>query len=1559
MKRYTMRQHAISTSLVVGLLISILCAPLISANNSTISSDTNWSGTIILDSDIIVSSGSTLTIEPNTIVDGGDGFAIEVYGTLVAESSYFFSSAQPTAQSSHGQGLWQGLVIKSGGSATITDVEIQNTNVGIKSEGTLIVDNLTVIDSYLGVKNYGTANIEEFHAESIDYEGIMNSGNLVLSLANISNASSGIQSSGTLEVTNSNFSQVGTVIGANSGEVFADNLGLKDVSVGLSSVAGVKFSASNISGVDVSLLIDMANSDDFVVSSVEVSGDILAKSNDASQTKISDVEFIVTNSGQTPVVEQSCIGTCIIENIVMDNSAKGISFTGNGHHMLTNSTINAEQYGIRSANQASLFVDNVTVNSQHNGIIIRDSNSHFHGENTIEMSGTSAIGLDILGGTHQFENMRIAKAYDNGDTTSIGAQFWYTDISLQNLTTENYSTGLTMRDVNLSASFVANIGGNSIGTEIIDSYASIHSISTQYQDSGVILRENAQLSTYQWVAQLHDQPLQVGIASVVYALDFTTVNTNPSYSDASGQGTLYYGENQNLDISCDNSDYFVMTNVKFTDMSNNPVEALINVNTFEFESNENGEVYLPLISQGSIVVATVSGTGVNQVLLGGIQDQVVQIPVIPDGDWIISGIQSISLESIVGARTLNGNLVIEDNAVLRLTNLDLVLASGNSIVLRDNAQIIAINASLDADVIFVNDSALISGNDASHHLEINAAVQWNCFDLTNTNNLFFSGALNLGPGCHLAVENAEANGELTIPNDSSFTIISSLTVSVVDRGVPVSGAIIEFKSADYYTDNSGEVVIKSTARLVDSNGDVLGSNENILLKFDNFNELITWNTSSSKIHQFIVSSLDTNDILAGDVTLESRWSPYYLEQDLTIPIGKTLSIMDGVAVRISDGVAITIFGTLEASSAVLSSTGLGDRWSGLVMESQYANLFLDQTTLLEASPSIMFSGGNLVVDGGTISRSASSRALIEVNEQVGGSFSLSNMRLTDGSGSCIDIIESTIQLYISNVEFYACNGPSIRAENANVAIDNVVIGEGSSDGLVLSSISGTIENIDALEFNGAGNILKLDYINNDLSISNIVGTVGGSPGIAGSNNRALNIDLINLTGAPAIDFDYSSGIISDITLAGNGFGTAIISHHGRYSDSLRLHGLDITNYAVGIDLHADGPDTASPLTVNNAIISASTSLSIEDYPMQITNADITGDAEISGAINVDFIDSQVTPQVSIYDGASVSFYQTIEFLANYLDILKPTKFDISVMYSNGTTDIFQIEDTMGELAVKLATRYAQPSFDVTLQSIEIIAASVGHPIESMTMTYNQLTQLDSPIVFTLRDNQAPEINSVSPTEFDTIMQSIPFVSTIDATDDYDSSSQLNYHWIITDNTGSEVYTASLGNDTNLITLVLPGSYLLKVVVTDSFQAQSEMIIPIEVELLDSDGDYILTCDDTTWFDLSASRSCGPDVYDNDDDNDGIIDSRDEWPLDPCAWQDTDGDGQPDNLNCPEGVNSDLFEDQDDDGDGIPDTLEGSTSNSEGSFNSVTLILLVVGIIVVVVFLRRTRQGLQE
>ena len=130
---------------------------------------------------------------------------------------------------------------------------------------------------------------------------------------------------------------------------------------------------------------------------------------------------------------------------------------------------------------------------------------------------------------------------------------------------------------------------------------------------------------------------------------------------------------------------------------------------------------------------------------------------------------------------------------------------------------------------------------------------------------------------------------------------------------------------------------------------------------------------------------------------------------------------------------------------------------------------------------ITFAGGNLDADQASISRSSSSRALIEINEQNGGSFSLTNSILSDASGACIDVVETTIQLKLRDIELHRCNGPAIRAENAHFDVRNLAIGEGSSDGLTLSNVDGRIQGLAATEFNGDGHIIKLDYINNDLS----------------------------------------------------------------------------------------------------------------------------------------------------------------------------------------------------------------------------------------------------------------------------------------------------------------------------------------------------------------------------------------------------------------------------------------------------------------------------------------------
>ena len=59
----------------------------------------------------------------------------------------------------------------------------------------------------------------------------------------------------------------------------------------------------------------------------------------------------------------------------------------------------------------------------------------------------------------------------------------------------------------------------------------------------------------------------------------------------------------------------------------------------------------------------------------------------------------------------------------------------------------------------------------------------------------------------------------------------------------------------------------------------------------------------------------------------------------------------------------------------------------------------------------------------------------------------------------------------------------------------------------------------------------------------------------------------------------------------------------------------------------------------------------------------------------------------------------------------------------------------------------------------------------------------------------------------------------------------------------------------------------------------------------------------------------PDSSDPDDDNDGVIDTEDEFPTDSTETSDNDGDGIGDNTDI------------DDDNDGILDTYEDSALNS--------------------------------
>ena len=112
-----------------------------------------------------------------------------------------------------------------------------------------------------------------------------------------------------------------------------------------------------------------------------------------------------------------------------------------------------------------------------------------------------------------------------------------------------------------------------------------------------------------------------------------------------------------------------------------------------------------------------------------------------------------------------------------------------------------------------------------------------------------------------------------------------------------------------------------------------------------------------------------------------------------------------------------------------------------------------------------------------------------------------------------------------------------------------------------------------------------------------------------------------------------------------------------------------------------------------------------------------------------------------------------------------------------------------------------------------------------------------------------------------------------------------------------------------------GSYTVRYNVQDgNGNSAIEVIRNVTVEDVDTDGDGILDANDncvsTPNFDqLDTDGDAVGNVCDLDDDNDGVADNEDAFPLDSSESVDTDSDGIGNNA------------DQDDDGDGVVDILD--------------------------------------
>lgn len=1522
---YIMRWRAI----ILSALIIFSTISVATAKETVTTQDMDISGNYTLTSNLTIGQGTKLTLKPGAVIDT-QNYSLKIDGMLIADNATIMSSVQTSSPGSHNAGVWDSLTISHIGAAILDNITISNAKSCIINNGNLTAKSLILEHCLIGLENAGQSNITGLTISHVDSDGIRVSGNAILQNLDLHDMSAGISSSGSLSVFGANFSSTGTGITLHGG--FADVQTLNFTSgIGnaVSISSGASGSINGMVGTSNNAIVSL-DSTGFDISNIDMTGQRLVNSWSAGDITIRNADFY-SNSPETPIDIRTS-GKVILDSISLTGAFStsqvsheapwiGTSFSGSGDFILNNTSIDATDTALAASGTGTLEITNSTLVSERLGISFSGISSTSLNQVNVNIASGGEKGLDILQGSHEFDDLIVNMPFNRYESGSIGIESWWCDIDGGNISVNGFAEGieiheshLVTEDLNLLDSSQHNIYASSSQIQIMDQ------LETRIADKGIVLiSSHANIRT--WSASYHENAAEIDSDSRLNVWSVTALsNTEP---DIIGDGVVNYGTNQDLDITTTEQNRLWEMGVTFEDLSGNTVDANWEVLGFDGKASA-GFALLPISEAGSTIIATYTGVGtISEVIGADGGSHTIQVPIMPQGDWVLTPGTVVVLGPTEDGspHIAKGNITIPTNAGLILQDTELVVPYYSKVTVDEYGNFEGLDATLHSDIISKSGDF---GNSQNSNLSVVGNVTWtSCQNDIFLNNIKISGNVILDNSCRVTINSGEVSQTVTAGNGAVFEIVNTLEILVTDKGEPIEGAMISVQGQSVMTDSSGSAKKTTVALRVDSSGQTLSGLQQVTMQWEGITDLLGWDTTSSLTHEFIVSTVQ-GGVLSEWLILEKAWSPYHLTSDLVIPSGQTLTINDGVSLRISDSVTITVEGDFVSGSSTISSMGGGARWGGLIIgDNVETSVRIVGTNMFEGSPLLTINDHAAVVIGDSLfSRSSGAESLLRITNTAAGSVDVFTSSFTDSSSHCIEA-QGSATLSLANVVLENCYANSLWARASELQIDGLV----ANQPIDIEGSTGYMHN-----FNGTSlNVNNLDNFE-------FAGIVVDS--ITGTNNRDLVISDANIFGAPGMYFEDTAGYLSGLTVDCGGQGVGVVANQGRATISLKIQDSKISNCTTGIEIQADG-ETA-PLILSNVEIQSVVSISSDNYDVILTGGNLNGSLDVKSSV-FDLYD--IDPiSYSIYQG-EIRVWSTHVFEIRQNGNLVSAELQISV-------DSYWSKSYQGDrIQASLPSIIYFENQSQTYSNVQISASSVGNPTKTEYHPFG--LDVNEIINITLIGNQAPEVSIIIPDNNIEIMETLPIEIRAVISDDLNQLEDLAINWYVI---FEQTEVMQLSGDWNNITDLPAGIYLLNLEVIDEQGLSSSDAILFEVTLLDSDQDWGLTCNGETWYDKEQNQYCGPDVYDADDDNDGVLDTRDPWPADPCASMDTDSDGQPDRLHCPLGKTTWLNEDQDDDGDGTPDVLEGSENDDETEDNPylVALFILVFFAAVAILLARRNK-----